>query len=99
MVANFDTLINDVRPVIVDFHAVWCNPCKMQTPILEELATELGEKIRIVKVDVDKNNEIAGRYNIQSIPTLMLFRNGEIKHKRAGIHSKAQLMELVLNNM
>jgi len=99
MVANFDTLIKDSHPVIVDFHALWCNPCKMQTPILEELATELGDKIRIVKIDVDKNNEIAGRYNIQSIPTLMIFRNGEIKHKRAGVHSKAQLMELVLNNM
>jgi thioredoxin 1 len=97
MKANFDSIIKDTRPVIVDFHALWCSPCKMQTPILNEVATELGEKIRVIKIDVDENNEIASRYNIQSVPTLMLFKNGEIKYKQAGVHSKPQLMSILTN--
>ncbi len=91
MKANFDTLINDTRPVVVDFHAVWCGPCKMQSPILKELADELGERVRVIKIDVDQNPEIASRYQIQSVPTLMIFKNGVIKYKQAGVHNKSQL--------
>ena len=75
MKANFNTIINENIPVVVDFHAVWCGPCKTQSPILKDLATEMGDKIKVIKIDVDQNNEIAGRYQIQSVPTIMIFKS------------------------
>jgi thioredoxin 1 len=99
MKANFDTLINDTRPVIIDFHALWCGPCKAQSPILKEVASELGERVRVIKIDVDQNPEIASKYHIQGVPTLMIFKKGEIKYKQAGVHSKPQLMNILLNNL
>jgi thioredoxin 1 len=73
---NFDTIINDSRPVIVDFHGLWCGPCKDQSPILRELAAEIGEKVRVIKIDVDQNNALASQYKIQSVPTLIFFDPG-----------------------
>ena len=99
MKGKFDSLINDIRPVVVDFHALWCSPCKIQSPILKEIATELGDRIKVIKIDVDQNIEIASQYNIQSVPTLMIFKNGEIKYKQAGVHTKTQLMKSLLNNL
>ena len=95
MKANFDSIINDTKPVIVDFHAVWCGPCKAQSPILKELATELGDRVRVIKIDVDQNPAIAGRYQIQSVPMIMIFKSGEIKYKQAGVHTKQQLMNVL----
>ena len=95
MKANFESLINIEKPVIIDFFAEWCGPCKTQSPILKDLASELGEKVKIIKVDVDKNPEIAARYQIQSVPTLMIFKNGISKYRQAGVHSKAQIMKLI----
>jgi len=95
MKANFDSIINDTKPVIIDFHALWCGPCKVQSPILKDLATELGDRIRVIKIDVDKNQEVAARYQIQSVPTLMIFRSGEIKYKQPGVHTKQQLMNIL----
>jgi thioredoxin 1 len=97
MQGNFDSIIQDTKPVIVDFHALWCGPCKVQSPVLKEIANELGDRIRVIKIDVDKNREIASRYQIQGVPTLMVFRNGEIKYKQAGVHSKVQLMNIITN--
>jgi len=97
MKGNFDSIINETRPVLVDFHALWCGPCKSQSPILKQLAEELGERVKVIKIDVDQNQTIAGRYQIQSVPTLMIFKNGEIKYKQAGVHSKAQLMSVLQN--
>ena len=97
MTGNFDSIINENRPVIVDFHAVWCGPCKTQSPILKQLTEELGERVRVIKIDVDKNQAIAGRYQIQSVPTLMIFKNGAIKYKQAGVHTKAQLTNILHN--
>lgn len=96
MKGNFNELIKDDRPVIVDFHALWCAPCKMQSPVLKEIVTELGDRIKVIKIDVDQNIELAGRYNIQSVPTLMIFKNGEIKYKQAGVQTKSQLMNVLL---
>jgi thioredoxin 1 len=97
MKGNFDSIINENRPIIVDFHAVWCGSCKTQSPILKQVADELGDRVKVIKIDVDQNPMIANRYQIQSVPTLMIFKNGEIKHKQAGVHSKAQLMNILFN--
>lgn len=99
MKGNFNELIRDIRPVIVDFHALWCAPCKMQSPILKEVAAELKDRIKIIKIDVDQNPEIASRYNIQSVPTLMIFKNSEIIYKQAGVHTRPQLMDVLLKNL
>jgi thioredoxin 1 len=97
MKANFETIINDSKPIIVDFHALWCGPCKVQSPILKELAAELGERVRVIKIDVDHNQEMAARYQIQSVPTLMIFKNGAIEYKQPGVHTKQQLLHILEN--
>jgi thioredoxin 1 len=96
---NFDTLINEDRPVIVDFHALWCGPCKVQSPILKQVADELGDRVKVIKIDIDQNQAIAGRFNIRSVPTLMVFKNGEVKYQQAGVHTKPQLMNILLNDL
>jgi thioredoxin 1 len=95
MKANFNSVINDTKPVIVDFHALWCGPCKVQSPILQQVASELGDRVRVIKIDVDQNQEIAGLYQIQSVPTLIIFKSGEIKYRQSGVHTKQQVMEVV----
>lgn len=79
------------KPVIVDFWATWCGPCKMIAPILEEVASEYAEKVKVVKLDVDANNKTAGKYNIMSIPSLLFFKGGEIVDQVVGAIPKAQL--------
>ncbi|QPC47162.1 thioredoxin [Mangrovibacillus cuniculi] len=81
--------------VLADFWAPWCGPCKMIAPVLEELDAELGEKVKIVKVDVDENQETAGKYGVMSIPTLILMKDGEIVDKVIGYQPKEALAELV----
>jgi thioredoxin 1 len=98
MKGNFDSIINDSRPVIVDFHALWCSPCKMQSPILKEVAAELGESVRVIKIDVDSNNQIAGRYSVQSVPTIIIFKNGRVVWRQSGVVSKNQLKSVLLQN-
>ena len=99
MEANFNSLIKENRPVVVDFHATWCGPCKAQAPILKEIAEEFGERVRVIKIDVDRNRDLAGRYEIQSVPTLMVFKSGQLKYKQAGVHSKAQLLTIIIQNL
>ena len=98
MKGKFDSLIHDIRPVIVDFHALWCSPCKMQSPILKEIATELGDRIKIIKIDVDQNSEIASKYNVQSVPTLIIFKNGKQVWRQSGVVSKNQLYAVLKQN-
>jgi thioredoxin 1 len=81
--------------VLADFWAPWCGPCKMIAPVLEELDQELGEKVKIVKLDVDENQETAGKYGVMSIPTLLVFKNGEVVDKTVGFQPKEALAELL----
>ena len=99
MQGNFEAIIQDSRPVVVDFHALWCGPCKAQSPILKDVAAELGDRIRVIKIDVDQNPEIASRYSIQGVPTLMIFKSGKIIYKQAGVHNRAQLVNLINTNL
>lgn len=99
MKAHFDTLVNSEVPVLVDFHAEWCGPCKMQAPILKEVAREVGGKARIIKIDVDKNQEIASRYQVRGVPTLILFKKGAVVWKTSGVVEKHQLMETIRKNI
>ena len=95
MKGNFETIISDSRPVIVDFHALWCGPCKVQSPILKEIATELGDKVRVIKIDVDQNNVLSTQYQIQSVPTLIVFKNGKPVWRQSGVVTKAALVNIL----
>ncbi|MGN0032407.1 MAG: thioredoxin [Candidatus Limimorpha sp.] len=91
---SFDRVISGEQLVLVDFFATWCQPCKMMHPVLEQVKEVLGDKIRIIKVDVDKNNSAAGRFNIQSVPTLMLFKKGELLWRTSGVVQKTELLSV-----
>ncbi|MBS0313190.1 MAG: thioredoxin TrxA [Burkholderiales bacterium] len=95
---NDDVLKSDM-PVLVDFWAEWCGPCKMIAPVLEEVAQSHAGKVRIAKVDVDDNREVAAKYGIRGIPTLLLFKNGEVAAQKVGALSKAQLTAFVDSNV
>jgi len=99
MKGTFETIINDSRPVIVDFHALWCGPCKVQSPILKELAAELGDRVKVIKIDVDQNNAVASQYQIQSVPTLIIFKNGKPVWRQSGVVSKANLYSILMQNI
>ena len=94
--SSFDSDVFQAEgPVLVDFWAEWCGPCKMIAPVLEELASEYGEKLKICKMDVDANPETAPKYGIRGIPTLILFNNGDVAGTKVGALSKSQLSEFI----
>ena len=92
--ATFDETVNGSdAPVIVDFWAEWCGPCKMITPVLEDLAGELGDQVTIAKLNVDDNPDVAMRFNVMSIPTLLVFHGGEVRKRLVGAKGKSQLLQ------
>ncbi|MFY0594103.1 thioredoxin [Roseivirga sp.] len=95
MKGKFEQLINQDTPVLVDFYADWCGPCQMMAPVLKEVAQEMGDKVKVIKIDVDKNQPIAQRFGVRSIPTLILFKNGKILENRAGVLTKRDLTKMI----
>ena len=94
--ADFEAqVLKSAEPVVVDFWAEWCGPCRMIAPALEEIAGKLGDKVKIVKLNVDENPQTAAKYNIMSIPTLMLFKDGELASRQVGAAPKAKLEQWI----
>lgn len=92
---NFSNLVKGETPTLVDFYADWCGPCKMMKPILEELKSQVGSRARIIKIDVDKNPTIANLFQIKGVPTLALFKNGELKWKQSGVVQVEPLRRII----
>lgn len=93
---NFkEEVLNSEKPVLVDFYADWCGPCKMMAPIVEELARELDGKAKVGKINVDENSDIAVEYNVMSIPTLIIFKNGKEEKRLVGLRDKEELLNLL----
>lgn len=95
MKSNFNEIIKDNKPVLVDFHADWCGPCKMLAPILKDAKAELGDGVKIVKIDVDKNEALAGKYQVRGVPTLILFKNGIQLWRQSGVVQKDEIIRII----
>lgn len=91
----FNDLINGKTPVLVDFTATWCGPCKMMSPILDQVAGEMGDVVKIIKVDVDKNPQAASHYQVQGVPTLILFKEGKTLWRQSGVVPANQLAAII----
>jgi len=98
MKSNFNSIIESHPKVLVDFYADWCGPCKVMAPILKEVKAELGDKIKIVKIDVDKNQSLSSKYQVRGVPTLILFMEGEQVWRQSGVLQKSEILKEVNRN-
>lgn len=98
MNASFKTLINSDKPVLVDFFATWCGPCQMLAPILKQVKDELGERVSILKIDVDKNELLAAQYQVRGVPTMILFRRGKSVWRQSGVLQKEEIVRIIIQN-
>jgi thioredoxin 1 len=97
MNTTFQEIIDSEKPVLIDFFATWCGPCKMLGPILKEVKDSLGERISIIKIDVDKNQEIASVYQVRGVPTMMLYQKGQQLWRQSGVLSKEEIIQIILD--
>lgn len=96
MSTNFDAIIKSEKPVLIDFFATWCGPCKTLAPILKQVKDNLGERIIILKIDVDKNQQLASKYQVRGVPTLILFQNGNQLWRQSGVLSKEEIVKTII---
>ncbi|MUU77474.1 thioredoxin [Winogradskyella endarachnes] len=93
--SKFSEIINKDQPVLVDFFADWCGPCKMLSPILKQVKDELGDDVAIIKIDVDKNQPLATKYQVRGVPTMLLFKNGKQVWRQSGVLQKEELLKVI----
>ncbi len=93
--SNFTDIINQDKPVLIDFFAEWCGPCKMMSPILKEVKEVLGDTVSVIKIDVDKNQSLAAKYQVRGVPTLMIFKNGKQLWRQSGMLQKEDLLSII----
>ncbi|WP_310560642.1 thioredoxin [Flavobacterium sp.] len=96
MSTNFDTIIKSEKPVLIDFFATWCGPCKTLAPILKQVKDNLGEGITVLKIDVDKNQQLASKYQVRGVPTMILFQNGKQLWRQSGVLSKEEIIKTIV---
>ncbi|TRO67460.1 thioredoxin [Christiangramia sabulilitoris] len=95
MKSSFNEIINSETPVLIDFYADWCGPCKSLAPILKQVKEDLGDKVKIVKIDVDKNQTLASRYQVRGVPTMILFKNGNQMWRKSGVLPKEEIKNMI----
>jgi thioredoxin 1 len=96
--ASFNSIIESDKPVLIDFHATWCGPCKAMVPILKDVSKKVGGMATILKIDVDKNPKVAAKYQIQGVPTLMVFKQGKMLWRKSGVVPANQLVDILEKN-
>jgi len=95
---NFKSILESDTPVLIDFFAEWCGPCKVLAPILKQVKDEIGEGVKIVKIDVDKNQPLAAQYHVRGVPTMLLFKNGKQVWRQSGVVQKNDLIKIIQSN-
>ena len=95
---SFEELVKSEKPLLVDFYATWCGPCQMLGPVLSEVKDTLKDRVSIIKIDVDKNQDVANHYRVKSVPTMMLFQNGKQLWRQSGVLSKIEILDTIMDH-